>query len=120
MITNFLEVILMKGLFMPHLPFMLVTVLLIATPLHGEERLLESKGLEVIRFKVGDELFEMKLAKIPGGTFMMGSSKREITLVKEKFADKLQGAKTKYGYDFEAMEPEHEVELSTFSMGSIM
>ena len=75
------------------------------------------KGSKVIRFKVGDELFEMKLAKIPVGTFMMGFSKREITLVKEKFADKLQEYKTKYGYDFEAMEPEHEVELSTFSMG---
>ena len=60
---------------------------------------------EVIRFKVGMETFEMKFAKIPGGTFKMGSSKEALALVKKKF-----------GYELED-EDEHEVEVSPFLMG---
>jgi sulfatase modifying factor 1 len=60
---------------------------------------------DVIRFKVGDEKFEMKFARVPGGTFTMGSTKEALALVKQKFG---------FAPD---NEDAHAVELSAFALG---
>ena len=65
----------------------------------------EAADGEAIRFNVGNETFEMKFAKIPGGKFTMGSSKEALALVEKKFRVT------------QSDELEHEVELSPFQMG---
>jgi formylglycine-generating enzyme required for sulfatase activity len=61
--------------------------------------------LETIRFKDGTKTFEMQFVKIPGGSFMMGSSKKVLRYVNTR-DDVLPG-----------YEEEHQVEVSTFYLG---